>query len=216
MYWFLSQRPFWHYHVTFSQKRKTSSEKNLNEITITLPLLLAMRLCAAGESTAHQNKKELIQGSSKFLPLEQDCVQVQQIAQNLLDFCEKGGAPRNLDRTPVLNFVTDGLFNMHLQHGAQACSSGASTLTHPVQQGISVYITSMPSNLNSGIQPQDLDKDTHYEGDTRHLLTDSHPLHINEPVLGWGASLRDLLWTPPMSHAWIDSPAFGPVQSTDG
>ena len=120
-----------------------------------------------------------------------------------------------MDRTPVLNLATDGLFNMCLQHGAQACGSRANTLSPSVNQGISVYITSMPSNLHSGIQPHEIDKDVHYEGDTRHLLTDSHPLHINEPVLWWGASLRDLLWNPPTSQPWIGSYAFEPFQSSE-
>ena len=190
-------------------------KRNLNEITLTLPLLLAMRLCAAGESTANQNRRELIQGSSKFLPLEQDCNQVQQIARNLLDFCKKGRAARKVDRTPVLNLATDGLFNMRLQHGTQTRGSRANTLPPPVHQGISVYITSMPTNLHSGIQPQELDKDMQYEGDTRHLLTDSHPLHINEPVLWWGAPLRDLLWNPPTYQPWVGSYAFEPFPSAE-
>ena len=122
--------------LRFHRKGKTNNEKNLNEITITLPLLLAMRLCAAGESTANQNRRELIQGSSKFLPLEQDCHQVQQVARNLLDFCKKGRAARRVDRTPVLNLATDGLFNMRMQQGTQASGSRVSALPSPVHQGI--------------------------------------------------------------------------------
>ena len=173
-----------------------------------------MRLCAAGESTSNQNKRALIQGAAKFLPLEQDCRQVQRVAQNLLDFCKKGGEARNVDRTPMLNLINHGLFNTGIQQGIQASGSRLNAPPSPVHQGISVFITSMPTNLHSGIQPQHLDKDMQFEGDIRHLLTDSHPHHINEPTW-WGISLRELLWQPPLYKPWVGSYAFESTPAPD-
>ena len=78
------------------------------------------------------------------------------------------------------------------------------------EQGISIYITSLPINLHSGIQPLDDDVSVQFDGDTRHFLTDSHPSHINEPTMYWNVPLRELIWNPPTYKPWIGSWAFPP------
>ena len=215
-YWELVLRCTGHYPnvlsgitmLRFHALSQSNKERNLNEITITLPLLLAMRLCAAGESTAQVNRRSLIQGSCIFMPSSQDCEVIQRTASTLLNVIQRRPEARGLDLNLIRNLVKEGLFNTQASLAGHSTNPHTSGRNTSQDQGISVYITSLPSNLHSGIQPIDSDTNVQFDGDTRHFLTESHPLHINEPTMYWKAPLRELIWNPPPFHPWIGSYAF--------
>ena len=194
--------------LRFHAQSQSNKEMNLNEITITLPLLPAMRLCAAGESTAQSNKRSLIQGSCVFLPPSQDCEVIQRPAATLLATIQRYPEARGLDLSLIRNLVKEGLFNTHSNPESHRTNPQASGGDNFRAQGVSVYVTGLPLNLHSGIQPLDNDANVQFDGDTRHFLTDSHPLHINEPTMHWEVPLRELVWHPPVYWPWVGSWAF--------
>ena len=65
------------------------------------------------------------------------------------------------------------------------------------QQGMPVYVTSLPTNLQSGLKPQDQEHRVYYARETRSLLCPTHPRHINDTNNRWNWSLADLIQDPP-------------------
>ena len=110
----------------------------------------------------------------------------------------------------VQALVQEGLFNTKPRASRLPSERPASTTNLVREQGVSIYITGLPINLHSGIQPLDEVENAEFDGDTRHFLTDSHPLHINEPTMYWNAPLKELIWNPPRynGNQWIGSWAF--------
>ena len=91
---------------------------------------------------------------------------------------------------------SDGLFNTRLNESA-AMSAASSAEMLPIEnQGLSVFVTSLPSNLYSGTQAQDDEHEVHYGRGIQHLLNPSHPGQIDETVNWWDTPLRTLIQDP--------------------
>ena len=175
-------------------------------------LFLCMRLCAAGKSKTGQNKRELIQGLACFTPTTDDCRLVQRVANDFLELHSKFiGSARGLDLGLARSLCSDGLFNTRISgNDARSASSSAEVL--PIEnQGLSVFVTSLPSNLYSGTQAQDDEHEIHYGCEAHHLLNSSHPGQIDETTNWWGTPLRLLLRDPPESMPWLQSYYLGIV-----
>ena len=192
----------------FHAQSKSNKDQDINEVTITLPLLHIMRLCAAGESTAQDNKRSLLQGSCNFMPLEEDCALIQSTASMLLDTIKNRQQDRGRDLSLINSLVEEGLFNTRINLNTQQNNMQLSAGNR--EQGITIYITSLPLNLYSGITPIDDEVSVQFDGDIRHFLTDSHPLHINEGTMYWKLPLKELIWNPPTYIPWVGSWAFPP------
>ena len=193
--------------VTLLRLRKENTL--LTEITITLPLFLGMRLCAAGFSMAGQNRRELIPGLASFTPREQDCIRVQRAANAFLTYYRKlRGWERSFDEGPALSLASDGLFNVRRSGSSSACGSNKTPELPAGSQGMTVYVTSLPTNLHSGTQAQDDELEVHYGRDMRNLLCPSHPVHINDAENWWRRPLRDLIRDPPTYGPWLQSYVF--------
>ena len=188
----------------FHARSKTNRAANLTEITITLPLFLIMRLCAAGDGTAQENKRSLIQGSCNFMPLQDDCRRIQQVAVTLLGTIQRQGRDKGRDLSHIHGIIEEGLFNTRIGTGGRQEQPPGNIQ----DQGISIYITSLPVNLFSGLTQTEQDVSLQFDGDIRHLLTDTHPLYINERTMYWDRPLRDLIWNPPDPPPWMESWAF--------
>ena len=192
----------------FHAQSKSNKDQDINEVTITLPLLLVMRLCAAGESTAQDNKRSLIQGTCNFMPSNEDCALIQSTASVLLDTIKDRQQNKGRDLSLVSSLVEEGLFNTRTNLTSQQNNLQLSGGNR--EQGISIYITSLPLNLYSGLPPIDDEVSVQFDGDIRHFLTDSHPLHINEGTMYWNLPLKELIWNPPTYKPWVGSWAFPP------
>ena len=107
--------------------------------------------------------------------------------------------------------MEEGLFNTRAASNSQHSHSQLNSGNR--EQGISIYITSLPLNLFSGLPPIEDDVSVQFDGDVRHFLTDTHPLHINEGTMWWTRPLIDLIWDPPASTPWVGSWAFPPRNS---
>ena len=142
------------------------------------------------------------------MPLYEDCTLIQNTASALLDTIKRRQQDKGRDLSLISSLVEEGLFNTRATSDSQQSSSQLSSGNR--EQGISIYITSLPLNLHSGIPPIDDEVSVQFDGDIRHFLTDSHPLHINEGTMYWNLPLKELIWNPPTYTPWVGSWAFPP------